>query len=278
MWRALPPPWRPRARHPRRRARLRRPASSRGQAKRVARERQLAEPRARRRRGQPLRSAIAARPQGGGERPPSPVRRRERAPRRRTCPRQRPHPGTSKNQKKQIGSDVDLFRGDESESGAPSSTAPPPCASHRAPCRDGRVERLSTKIGWPSRAVAGRARCRAVSELRRLAACTPHCDRDGAARGRPACPLVLRGAPRGEREHGLLFVAEAGRGGGARASLKKGPDGRASLPALFAQPRGSGGLPFDLLRLRLTPRLTRLRVLRTPFLPMVLGGVLHGKH
>ena len=79
--------------------------------------------------------------------------------------------------------------------------------------------------------------------------------------------------PRGEREHGLLFVAEAGRGGGARASLKKGPDGRASLPALFAQPRGSGGLPFDLLRLRLTPRLTRLRVLRTPFLPMVLGGI-----
>ena len=29
--------------------------------------------------------------------------------------------------------------------------APPPCASPRAPCRDRRVERPSTKIGWPSR-------------------------------------------------------------------------------------------------------------------------------
>ena len=38
-------------------------------------------------------------------------------------------------------------------------------------------------------------------------------------------PPPPRRPPRGEREHGLLFVAEAGRGGGARASLKKGPDG-----------------------------------------------------
>ena len=29
--------------------------------------------------------------------------------------------------------------------------APPPRASPRAPCRDGRVKRPSTKIGWPSR-------------------------------------------------------------------------------------------------------------------------------
>ena len=33
--------------------------------------------------------------------------------------------------------------------------APPPRASPRAPCRDGRVKRPSTKIGWPSDAIAG---------------------------------------------------------------------------------------------------------------------------
>ena len=98
-------------------------------------------------------------------------------------------PATSKNQKNQIGSDVDLFRGDKSEAGAPGGRAPPPCASPRAPCRDGRVERLSTKISWPSRAVAGRALSCGVRDCENDARRCPR----RASRGRTGCP---RSCPR----------------------------------------------------------------------------------
>ena len=47
----------------------------------------------------------------------------------------------------------------------PGDRAPPPRASPHAPCRDGRVERPSTKIGWPSRC---RRRERAVVRGPRL--------------------------------------------------------------------------------------------------------------
>ena len=57
-------------------------------------------------------------------------------------------------------SDFGLFGGDEGEADTTGGRTPAPCASPRAPCRDGRVERLSTTIGWPSRR---RRRARAVA-------------------------------------------------------------------------------------------------------------------
>ena len=61
------------------------------------------------------------------------------------------NPTTSKNAKKQTRLDIDLYGGDEGEADTTAGRAPAPCACPRAPCRNGRVERLSMKTGWPSR-------------------------------------------------------------------------------------------------------------------------------
>ena len=56
-----------------------------------------------------------------------------------------------KKLKNQIRLDFDLFGGNEGKGDTTGGRAPAPCARPRAPCRDGRVERPSRKIGWPSR-------------------------------------------------------------------------------------------------------------------------------
>ena len=122
------------------------------------------------------------------------------------------NPATSKNKKKQTRLDFDLFGGDEGEPCTTGSRAPAPCACPRAPCRDGRVERLSTKIGWPSRAVAGRALSCGVRDCENDARRCPR----RASRGRTGCP---RSCPRPWWWCGVTRAAvEEGVGGRARGS------------------------------------------------------------